>query len=231
MTETSEALVRQNLRSPRSAAIAGILYALMTATSMILIENIVNATPNDINRAWLEIWSPTASIALFLIPLSGIAFLWFTGVIRELIGDREDRFFATIYFGSAIILIAMTYIWAAVLGAIFATAAIAGGRIADDDVFFFGFAVMSSIMIDYILRIAGVYMISIATVWMRAAITPRWLTIITFLVAVGFVFFAGAFREARFIFPAWVFLVSVYILIVNYRRSNPMEQSQAPHAE
>ncbi|GAF94253.1 unnamed protein product, partial [marine sediment metagenome] len=44
-----------------------------------------------------------------------------------------------------------------------------------------------------------------------------WLTITSYIVALGFLFFAGTFREARFIFPAWVFLVSVYILIVNRR--------------
>ena len=35
----------------------------------------------------------------------------------------------------------------------------------------------------------------------------------------GFLLFAGILRGARFIFPAWVFLVSVYILVLNYRRT------------
>jgi hypothetical protein len=49
---------------------------------------------------------------------------------------------------------------------------------------------------------------------------PRWLSIVTFIVALGFLLFAGTVKEARFIFPGWVFLVSVYILILNYRRSH-----------
>jgi hypothetical protein len=44
---------------------------------------------------------------------------------------------------------------------------------------------------------------------------PRWLTIITFVVALVFLFFACSIREARFIFPGWVLLTSVYILITN----------------
>lgn len=79
---------------------------------------------------------------------------------------------------------------------------------------------MNEIIGNYILRFAGVYMFSIATVWTRAEVMPRWLSSITFVVAIGFVFLAGAFREARFIFPAWVLLVSVYTLILNYRGSN-----------
>ena len=86
-----------------------------------------------------------------------------------------------------------------------------------NDIFIFGFAVMNQIVGNYALRMAGVYMLSISTLWTRTSVMPRWLTIISYIVALGFLFFAGTFREARFIFPAWVFLVSVYILIVNRR--------------
>jgi len=40
-------------------------------------------------------------LALNLVPLSGIAFLWFIGVVRDRIGEREDRFFATVFLGRA----------------------------------------------------------------------------------------------------------------------------------
>ena len=33
----------------------------------------------------------------------GIAFLWFIGVIRDRVGDREDRFFATVFLGSGVL--------------------------------------------------------------------------------------------------------------------------------
>jgi hypothetical protein len=38
--------------------------------------------------------------------------------------------------------------------------------------------------------------------------------------------FADSVRVARYIFPAWVFVVSVYILVLNYRRT----QNQEPEA-
>lgn len=189
---------------------------------MIMVERIVTVSPEEITPDWLELWSGNVSIVLFLVSLGGVAFLWFTGVIRDLIGDRENQFFATIYFGSAIILVVLTFIWASTLGAMFGTFALASDILVGDDIYIFGFAMMNQIVGSFALRIAGVYMISIGTVWTRAAVTPRWLTLLTFLVALGFLFFAGAFREARFIFPAWVFLVSVYILVQNYRRTDQM---------
>ena len=220
MSEGNEVLIRRRLRSPRSAALAGILYSLLTIISMVLLSNLVTDAPADLTSDQLETWSGSASLVLVLVPFAGIAFLWFTGVIRERIGDREDRFFATIYFGSAIALVVMTFIWAATIGAIFGTLALAADGLIDNDIYIFGFAFMNQIIGNYVVRMAGVYMLSIGSVWMRAEVMPLWLTIITFIVALGFLFFASEIREARFIFPAWVFLVSVYLLILNYRRSN-----------
>jgi hypothetical protein len=50
-------------------------------------------------------------------------------------------------------------------------------------------------------------------------------TIITYILAFGFLLAAERFWEARFIFPVWVFVVSVYILIVNFRRKSEQEAS------
>jgi len=218
MAEKTRQMVRRELRSPPSAAIAGILFALLSATSMILIGSI--DSPTDFTRDWLETWFNTTALAVGLVPFAGIAFLWFTGVIRDLVGDREDKLFSTVFLGSGIIWVATMFVWAASFGAIFriygaATAAL----LADNDVFIFGFAFMDEILGNYALRVAGVYMASIGSLWTRTGTAPRWLTIVTYIVALGFLFFAGLIREAQFVFPAWVFLVSVYILIMNYRRT------------
>jgi hypothetical protein len=42
--------------------------------------------------------------------VAGIAFLWFIGVIRDHLGDREDRFFATVFLGSGLLFVAMLFI-------------------------------------------------------------------------------------------------------------------------
>ena len=53
--------------------------------------------------------------------------------------------------------------------------------------------------------------------WTKTEDVSRWLVIITFVLGLGFLLFAGILREARLIFPASVLVVSVYIL--NYRGS------------
>ena len=49
-----------------------------------------------------------------LIPFAGIAFLWFIGVLRDRIGEREDRFFATVFLGSGLLFVAMLFVAAAI---------------------------------------------------------------------------------------------------------------------
>jgi hypothetical protein len=228
LVEETERLVRREVRSPRSAAIAGILFSLLTAASMILLYNSVTASPTDIGSDWLETWSGPASVVLVLVPFAGIAFLWFTGVIRDLVGDREDRFFATVFLGSGIILVVMMFVWAATVGTIFGTYAVAADVLVDNDIYIYGSVFMNQIIGNYFLRMAGVYMLSIGTLWTRTDVVPRWLVIVTYVVAVGFLLFASATRAARFVFPAWVFLVSVYILIMNYRRTQDQEVKAEP---
>ena len=220
LTKEAEAMVPRQVRSPRSAAIAGIVFSLLMAASMVLLHSNVLANPADVGSEWLESWSGAATVVLVLVPFAGIAFLWFTGVIRDLVGEREDRFFATVFFGSGIILVVMMYTWAAAVGAILSTYAATAQISVNRDIYIFGLTFMDQIIGSYYLRMAAVYMLSISSLWTRARVVPRWLTIVSYLVGLSFLLFASRLRWARFIFPAWVLLISVYILIVNYPRTH-----------
>jgi len=219
MNEENVLLIQQEIRSPRSAAIAGILFAVLLTISTVLMYPISSTDPLEINQVWLESKAGTANLAIFLVPYAGIAFIWFTGVIRERLGAFEDRFFATIFFGTGLLIVAMLFIWAATIGAVFGSFAVAPDVLRDTDIVIFGFALMNRIIGVFGLRMAGAYMFSIGTLWTRSGTMPRWLTIVTYVVALGFLLFASWLREARFVFLGWVFLVSAYVLITNYRGS------------
>ena len=99
MKEDNLHQIQKRIRSPRSAALAGILFSVLLIASMLLITGVTQVSLNNISAEWLASRADSASLALSLIPFAGIAFFWFTGVIRDHIGDREDRFFATVFFG------------------------------------------------------------------------------------------------------------------------------------
>ena len=223
MVKKEVALIQRQVRSPRSAAIAGIAYALLMITGMILTASISQTKPETITRDTLESWSSTATIVITLIPFAGIAFLWFTGVIRDRLGEMEDQFFTTIFLTSGTIQVVLLFLWGAVFGALMVTRAIASVGPVDERMYIFGFALMNEIIGNYGLRMAGVYMSAINTLWTRTGLMPRWLTIGTYILALGFLVAAERIREARYLFPAWVFVVSIYILILNYRRTHDQD--------
>src|ERR1700736_3125547 len=72
------------LRTPRAAALAGIIFSVLLASALVLLRISVPAHP-AVPGAWLTDSRRRAevAIALNLVPFAGIAFLWFIGVIRE----------------------------------------------------------------------------------------------------------------------------------------------------
>ena len=111
-------MMRRSLKTPRAAAVAGILFALLYGAALVLIRlSIPDETAAD-SGAWLETNSGTIAFALNLVPYAGIAFLWFIGVIRDRLGDSEDRFFATVFLGSGLLFLALTFVGAALAGAL-----------------------------------------------------------------------------------------------------------------
>lgn len=211
-------LAQAPVRSPRSAAVAGIVFSILIGISMFLLSSVAEAPLRDVNGDLLEANAEAVRWAIRLIPFAGIAFLWFTGVIRDHLGEKEDRFFSTIFLGSGILFVAMLFVETAVIGALFASYALAADLLVDNDIFIFGAALMTQVLGNFTLRMAGVYMLSIASLWTRSRVMPRWANLLTFILAIGILFFSSSFRGARFLFPAWVFAVSVYIFIANRRR-------------
>ena len=123
MTETPGASKRQALKTPRAAAIAGIIFSVLYGTSMVLINSSLPHEPTAF-LAWLEADTTTVTLALNLIPFAGIAFLWFIGVIRDLMSDMEDRLFATVFLGSGLLFLALTFIGAALAAGLLSSYAI-----------------------------------------------------------------------------------------------------------
>src|SRR5262245_49383674 len=91
-----------NLRTPKPAAIAGIVFSILLLTAFGLLRLSVPADPLA-PSTWVSLSGTTITLASNLIPVAGIAFLWFIGVLRDRLGQREDRFFATVFLGSGLL--------------------------------------------------------------------------------------------------------------------------------
>jgi len=211
-TEIKHHLRVRRLTTPRAASLAGILFAVLFTTSLVLLRI---ALPTDLSKdpTWLQRGLDRIEIALALMPYAGITFLWFVGVVRDRLGEFEDQFFSTIFYGSSLLF----------LGMVFVSMAIAGGIVAgtrqelQSDVIIFGRDVMLQISNVYALRMAGVFMISLGTIWWRTGLMPRWLAILTLVLALTLLLVVNLSVWVTLIFPGWVFLISLLILIWQYR--------------
>jgi hypothetical protein len=109
--------IRPRLKTPRAAAVAGIFFSMPLMSVLVLFRLSVRADPLEAG-AWLKTGSKTVAPARNLVPFAGIAFLWFIGVLRDRLSEMEDRFFATVFFGSGLLFLAMPFASAAVAGGI-----------------------------------------------------------------------------------------------------------------
>ena len=166
------------------------------------------------------------SLALQLLPFAGIAFLWFMGVVRDRFGRREDQFYTTVFLGSGLLYLAMTFIATALAGGLWSFFAI-NQAIASETVYNASRTLVSQITNVYGLRMASVFMLSSATMWMRTQVVPRWLAILTALLALVLLITIGLSPWLPLLFPAWILIVSILILISNYRR-NAEHEEEAP---
>src|SRR5215475_3171098 len=110
-------LTHAQLRTPRAAGVAGILFSLLLFATFGLLRLSVPGDPFE-PGAWLGGSLRYVTLAMNLVPFAGVAFLWFVGVLRDRLGEREDQFFATVFLGSGFLLLAMLFAAAAVFSAI-----------------------------------------------------------------------------------------------------------------
>jgi hypothetical protein len=209
-------LRRARLTTPRAAAVAGVLFSILLITAIVLIRISVPSDPKDAGD-WLVSSGSAVTLALNLVPFAGIAFLWFIGVIRDRLGDYEDKLFSTVFLGSGLLFLAMLFISAAVAGGVIIAYDAGPSQFADSGAYDFGRAMTFVSLNTYSMRMAGVFMISTCTILVKTAVLPRWMAWLGYALALVLLLTISSFSWVSLVFPAWVFVISVYILIENLR--------------
>jgi hypothetical protein len=217
-SDANTTITRPALKTPRTAAAAGIIFSVLLSVSLVLIRI---AIPSSLRAAegWIaDPWRRNAVlIGLYLIPFAGIAFLWFIGVVRDRIGPREDRFFATVFLGSGLLFVAMMFVSAAISAGL--ATAFAHGPPASPavEIWRLGHEMTTTLVNVYAMRMASVFMTMTATISLRMALLPRWIVYLGFGGALILLFSAGALAWVELLFPIWIFIVSVYLLCASLR--------------
>ena len=208
------------LKTPRAAALAGIVFSVLLIAALVILRLATPADPGAVG-SWLADPSRRAAVvtALNFIPFAGIAFLWFIGVVRDRVGQREDRFFATVFLGSGVLFVAMLFVAAALGGAVIAEAGTAHSGSSGQGILVLGRNVTSILVNIYAIRMAAVFTLTTVTIARRTGIVPRWLTVSGLVVAVVLLIGTNISVWVELLFPAWILALSLEILVADARRA------------
>jgi hypothetical protein len=215
------------LRTPRAAAVAGIIFSVFLTAALVLLRVSVPAHP-AVPGLWLtdSYHRAEVAIALNLVPFAGIAFLWFIGVLRDRIGEREDRFFATVFLGSGLLFVAMIFVAAAIAGGLIAADSSSppgGGTLALSRI------VTATLVNVYAMRMAAVFTLTTVTIARRTEIVSRWLTVAGLVSALVLLIGVGFSPWVELLFPAWILALSIDILAAGLR--TPVRAEVPAHDE
>ena len=212
-----ETLTRAGLKTPNAAAIAGLLFSFLLIATFWLLRTSVPSDPQEAG-SWLRTNANKVALAINLVPFAGIAFLWFIGVLRDRLGQLEDRFFATVFLGSGLLFLGMLFFASAVVDGVLIAFAAKPEEMIGSATFQFARAAVYATINVYMVKMASVFMITTSTIALYTGIAPRWLAILGYALALLLLFGSYYISWSFFIFPLWVFLLSVCILADSYRR-------------
>lgn len=205
----------REMRTPVSAALAGIVFATIVAVVVVLLRL---AIPES-GRSSTWVANPSQrhdlAVALDLIPYAGIAFLWFIGVLRFRLGSREDKLFATVFLGSGLLFVAMLFAAAAVMGGLLST--LGGTKPVSDGSLRLATAVTAVLVGTLAIRMAAVFTVVVTNLGRRTGIVPGWLVVGGYAAGVVLLLAPPTTIWVALLFPAWVFTLSLHTLVASLR--------------
>jgi hypothetical protein len=214
----------RQLRAPWAASIAGILFAILFTGALLLLPSqpILDAGDAQLVRQFATGQDLAGVIGgLYLVPFAGIMFLWFIAVIRDQIGEREDRFFATVFFGSGLLFVAILFVSVAVaswpiVGVRYLGQAAPSAREVDITQ-----ALSYALLFAFGTRAAAVFLLAMSTIGLKSGVLPRWFGRAGYVVGMVLLVFVAVWDWVILVLPAWVAIISLYILRRERARQRP----------
>ena len=204
------------LTPPRAAAVAGVIFSVLMviALGLVRLAAIDPSTPTT----WLNdpVKLAAFKFAINLVPFAGIAFLWFIGVLRNRLGRMEDQFFTTVFLGSGLLFVASLFAATAIAGALLQSVT-GSPQIEATETSVFAQRVVQAMLNVFAIKMAAVFMFSICTIALRTRILTRWLAVLGFACGLTMLLVIGNWKWVQLLFPIWMLLISVHILLTDLR--------------
>jgi hypothetical protein len=206
---------RRTIRAPWAAGLAGILFAILFTSGLVLIRSGPWTAASDAELA--EIFRtqrdfPTLIGGLYLAPFAGIMFLWFIAVVRDQVGSREDQFFATVFIGSGLLFVATLFAASAL-----AVAPMVGYRYlgqpapTEADIELVR-SIAYTLLFAFATRAGSVFLFTTATIGLRSGAFPRWVALTGYALGLAMLIAVSFWDWVVLVLPGWVAVLSIFIL-------------------
>jgi hypothetical protein len=209
------------LRSIEAAAVAGFICAVAWSLGLrgLLAAPSVDASDEEIVRYYADPQPGLYTLVLLqLIVIGTIAFLWFVGVVRSRLGDSEPKLVGTVFQGGAILMAGVVLAGTAALAAP-AVLVEVGGRPPEPGAASLTRALAVTLLSVFAPRIATVVVFTTAALGRATGSLPQWLVWLSFAVGVFEFVNISVAPPTVYVFPAWIALVSIVLLVRRSTRS------------
>lgn len=144
-------------------------------------------------------------------------------MVRDQIGAVEDRLFSSVFLGSGLLFIAMMFVGAVNTASLITLLDRPGS---DTQIWLFGRDFTQSLISVYAMRMAAVFTLSVSTLGLRVAAFPRWVAFAGYAAALVLLVAAGEHKWAQLVFPLWVLVLSIVILLTKPQRWGEPEDTK-----
>ena len=202
----------------RLSSLTGILFAVLFVVALILVHTTptLSASDADITAFYNSSSTALVTVGIYLIPLGGIAFLWHAHTTRLLIKSRTPSPAAIqdgLQLVSGILFVVLLFAGTASAGSVALLKDLTSAPLPSADFVRGMLAVGYGMVFIYSLRGAGMYVLTTTALLREAAIMPKWLSLVSYLLAAFLLLSTLMHPAAMLLFPAWVIVAGLVVFI------------------
>ena len=210
----------------RLSSISGVLFAAPFVVALVLVDSTptLSASDADITAYYASNSTLLATVGLYLVPFAGIVFLWHAHCTRLLIEARTAAPSAIPYglqLVSGVLFVVLLFAGTASAGAVALLKDLTNAPLPSADFVRGMLAVGYGMVFVYALRGAGMYALTTTALLRQVGIMPKWLGLMSYLLAAFLLLSTLLHPAAMLIFPTWLAIISCLIFLRAGRASEP----------
>jgi len=218
----------------RVSAVSGIVFAGLFVAALVLVRQAPGiAAPDRVYAAFYTVGQGNVLVTagLYIVPFAGITYLWHMSATRTLIESLPGSSSGVprwLQLASGVLFVCMLFAGTAAVGAVALLTVFSSTPLPSPEVARTLAAAGYGMVFVFGVRAAGMYMITTTTLTRRRGLLPRWVAAVSYLGAT-FLLVSTTFHPAiLLVFPGWVLLLSVVLLVVARRPRAAAVPAPAP---